>query len=318
MDKIFLIKAFLKRSGWIAGEVVVEYLAAGEYNENFLITNSSDEKTVFRINHGSQLGLKNQIEYEYNVLKAIELSGVTPRARFYDSNAKGLEAGVLLMDFLPGVPLEYAKDKYVAAEIFSNIHRLPPSPKLIIQENPIMDIADESFSLIHRYRDHPLRKEKKRLEDYHEKISMLGQDKGPVFKNEPICMVNTEVNSHNFLITGDTGYLVDWEKAVISHRYQDLGHFLVPTTTLWKSNYVYLKEEKRSFLSRYRDCMKLDLSLDELVEKTTLLEKTILLRGLSWCFMAYYEYTRTERALTNKATFEKIKDYLNKIDWFLN
>ena len=172
--------------------------------------------------------------------------------------------------------------------------------------------------MITRYSDHPLQKEKRILLDYYDQIIRLGEEKADFFKNESMCIVNTEVNSHNFLISETSGFLVDWEKAVNSYRYQDLGHFLVPTTTLWKTDYVYSNEEKHSFLKHYYDSLSLDLSLEELIEKTRLLERTILLRGLSWCYMAYYEYTETERSLTSNSTFEKIKYYLDQIDWFLN
>jgi hypothetical protein len=60
--------------------------------------------------------------------------------------------------------------------------------------------------------------------------------------------------------------------------------------------------------------MDLGLDLNELFEKTKILERTILLRALSWCFMAYYEYTQVERKLRNPDTFEKIRDYLNDIE----
>lgn len=52
----------------------IEFLAQGEYNQNFLI---SDGKTsyVFRLNYGSQLQLENQIQYEYQALKWLERTG---------------------------------------------------------------------------------------------------------------------------------------------------------------------------------------------------------------------------------------------------
>ena len=115
----------------------------------------------------------------------------------------------------------------------------------------------------------------------------------------------------------ERAYLVDWEKAVVSYRYQDLGHFVVPTTTLWKSNYVYSEEEKLSFIRHYARNSDLDLDLKELFEKMKILERTILLRALSWCFMAYYEYTQADRKLRNEDTFEKIRDYLNDIESLL-
>jgi predicted Ser/Thr protein kinase len=318
MEKIRKIAAFLEESGWIDENARIEFLAAGEYNENFLLNDSKGSQYVFRINHGSQLGLSNQIEYEFTVLKALEPSGVTPKVKYYDLHPKGIDGGVLLMEYIQGRPLDYQADWEIAADIFARIHSLPVSPDLVTQKNPILDIARESYSLLTRFQDHPLQKEQIRLLNYYETIVRLGEEKFHSFQNERMCIVNTEVNSHNFLIQGNRGYLIDWEKAVQSYRYQDLGHFLVPTTTLWKSDYVYTDDEKRRFLKSYHKHTTTGIPFEELLDKTRLLERTILLRGLSWCFMAYYEYCCTERTLKNMDTFNKIRDYLRDIEWFLN
>ena len=51
---------------------------------------------------------------------------------------------------------------------------------------------------------------------------------------------------------------MDWEKAVVSQRHQDLGHFLVPTTTLWKTDVVLQPDEKQRFLSLYKRNWKIE------------------------------------------------------------
>jgi hypothetical protein len=47
------------------------------------------------------------------------------------------------------------------------------------------------------------------------------------------------------------------------------------------------------------------------------LEKTIILRALSWCFMAHVEYTRQDRSLKDRTTFNKIQDYMENMECFL-
>ena len=186
-----------------------------------------------------------------------------------------------------------------------------------VQADPVLDIAGEGLRLLNRYPEHPLAEVKLKLLRYHEKILTLAQSTKDYFRKEPMCIVNTEVNSGNFIVREDDAFLVDWEKAVVSCRYQDLGHFLVPTTTLWKTDYLYSEEEKRTFLSAYREELSLNIPPDELREKTRILERTITLRGLSWCFMAYYEYTRTSRRLKNDSTFSRIKYYLDNADYLI-
>lgn len=311
------IANYLVNNRWIDTVESVSFLATGEYNQNFRV-DSNGESYVFRINHGSQLNIPNQIEYEYLSLKSLVSSGVTPKVYYYDSNPEEFDGGVLLMEFLPGKPLDYITDREIAAEIFAKIHSVEKREHFIVQYNPVRDIADECFRLIHKYPNHPLKNIKRTLLDYHKDIIELGEETYELFQNEEMCIVNTEVNSGNFLIDGDNGYLVDWEKPVISYCYQDLGHFLCPTTTLWKTDYRYSDEEKIDFLREYYNLMSLELNFDELIEKTKILEQTILLRGLSWCYMVYYEYTEQERTLKNTDTFKKIKFYMNEVESFLN
>jgi thiamine kinase-like enzyme len=317
MDSLQRISSFLTEAKWIEQIETVYFLAAGEYNENYVVVDGEGKRFVLRINHGSQLGLSNQIEYEFTVLKALESSGVTPHVFYYDLQPEKIDGGVLLMEHLPGSPLNYQHDRDIAAGIFARIHSLPVSNKLIVQRNPILDIARECYELLTRFKDHPLQEEQSKLLKYHTYIMRLGENSSHLFKNETMCIVNTEVNSHNFLIEGGKGYLVDWEKAVASYRYQDLGHFLAATTTRWKSDYTFSESEKMQFLKSYSQMALSDVPFSELVEKTMLLDMTILLRGLSWCHMAYYEYTATERPLKNRDTFRIIDEYMKGIDWFL-
>ena len=211
------ISEYLEAGDRVGGIEGVEFLAAGEYNENYLV-HSRSGKYVFRINHGSQLGIDNQIEYEFTVLKAVEPSGVTPRVFFVDSAADGFGDGVLLMEHLPGRALRYETDILPAAEVFSRIHSLPAAEGLIVQSHPVEAIAEESRGLINRFPDHPLIREKVQLLRYHDKILSLAENTRDHFSNEQLCIVNTEVNSGNFVVQPKKSCLVDWEKAVVSYR----------------------------------------------------------------------------------------------------
>ncbi len=306
----------MKKEKWLSDIQEVSFLAAGEYNENYVVR-SANRSYVFRINHGSQLNIENQIEYEYWVLKNLEKSGVTPKPFFFESSPEHLDGGVLLMEYIQGIPLDYVTDSERAAYIFATVHSQPYSDNLIVQREPVLDIARESMWLINKYNDHPLIDVKTQLLKYHEKILLLAEKTRGIFNKEPVCIVNTEVNSKNFLIQGQSGYLVDWEKAVVSYRYQDFGHFVVPTTTLWKTDYYFDEENKKNFLRSYRKYINYPLTLSEIIEKTEILEQTILLRAMSWCFMAYYEYTQNNRQLKDNFTFNRIKKYMREAECFL-
>lgn len=311
------VKAFLSSSGWIDGPISVSFLAAGEYNANYLVE-SEKGPFVLRINHGSQLGLgQDQIAYEYKVLEALAGSGVTPGPIACHPHPEPLGGGALLMHYLPGEALVYRRDLDRAAHIFARIHTVPVPDGLVIQADPVMDIARESEALFTRFPDHPLEIERNQIRAYYDTVLGLADRTRPLFTGENLCLVNTEVNSGNFLISEAGAYLVDWEKAVASYRYQDLGHFMIPTTTLWKSDTVLTPDEKKRFLAAYHQEACPDMGMEELITKTRVMEKTILLRALSWCFMAWYEYTQTDRPLQNPGTLAKIKQYLSEIPWIL-
>ncbi|GAB7081995.1 phosphotransferase [Megalodesulfovibrio paquesii] len=341
-DQSRAVAAFLQHAAWIPGALSaplapgdVRFLAAGEYNENYQVIAPDGACYVFRLNHGSQIGQDRQIEYEYNVLHALQHSGVTPKPLMCDPRPHGLVHGALLMEFLPGRPLDYRRDSALAAWIFARIHTQPVpapgdyDPPILCQPRPVAAIAKESLGLLWRHPEHPRRDLFTRLMAYHDEVMELDRTMGDLFDNEPLTLVNTEVNSGNFLIDPspygdpeqDRGWLVDWEKAVISVRYQDLGHFLVPTTTLWKSDFRFTPDTRREFLKAYREALLEaggpDIPLDELSAKTRLLERTILLRALSWCYMAWFEYVRMDRGLKHPATFQVIERYLGQMEDFL-
>lgn len=315
-DKTQQIRDFIQEACWLKGEISCEFLAAGEYNENYVIT-SGDTRYVFRINHGTQLGLDNQIEYEYQVLEAVKNSGVTPVPYRYDLYAGNLGKGALLMEYLPGVALDYQRDLEAAAGIFARIHRQPPDDRLIVQGNPARDIAAESHELIHRYFGPHYHDVRTRLLEYHDDIVKGAEKMAALYGNEHYCIVNTEVNSGNFRIDEARACLVDWEKAVVSYRYQDLAHFFIPTTTLWKTRFRFTEQQKYTFLQNYLEAAETELSVDEAYEKTRLMERVILLRALSWCYMAYHEYTAANRELSHDDTFATITSYLNEAECFL-
>lgn len=337
MSKQKNITRYLHSSGWLeqlgcSKLTDISFLAAGEYNENWIITAAPDtaysppKRYVFRINHGSQLGLENeQIAYEFSVLSALKSSGVTPLPYLVDKQAGNKDAafdrGILLMEYLEGTPLDYTRDMEHAAQIFAAVHTqpVPNEHTFITQENPVADIVTESLGLLSRFADHPKTDKRRKLENYSKQVSELSEQYTSAFAAEPQILVNTEVNSGNFIInrTQNTAHLVDWEKAVVSSRYQDLGHFIVPTTTLWKTDFTASREQRLHFLTQYKKYADLPQSLEELSVLTDVLEKTILLRGLSWCYMAWYEYTQHDRALKNNDTFATIERYLDNLEWFL-
>lgn len=129
----------------------------------------------------------------------------------------------------------------------------------------------------------------------------------------PPAIVSTELNSGNFLINpGERSYLVDWEKPLVSEPAQDLGHFLAPTTTFWKTNVILSPADIGDFLRRYATAVGGRFDLRSLAERLPLYFTVTCLRGVSWCAMAAVEYAQPGRALTNADTRAKLGQYLSE------
>ncbi|HHV63695.1 MAG TPA: aminoglycoside phosphotransferase family protein [Peptococcaceae bacterium] len=314
----------------IDDQVDLGFLAQGEYNLNYLLKTGRG-LYVLRINTGSQMNLKNQIAYEYEALKLLSVSGVTPEPYLLDDSLDKVPYGLLVMEYLPGEPLNYDRDLTKAAETFARIHSLKFAPGetdfLIKGEGPFSTVYWEACRLLPQYFDFPQADPEVRT--LLEKILHKAEEKKKeekYLKLEPwYAVINTEVNSHNFIVNREKGscHLIDWEKPIWGEPAQDLSMFLIITTTLWKSNKILSPSEEREFIARYRDefiwrintaggndQVNTAIPLDSLEERINSFKFFNYLRAISWCAMAWTEYSQEGRLIKNKDTWEKIKLYL--------
>lgn len=305
--------------------VEVRFLAQGEYNLNYMLHlerrspgAGSRERLVFRVNTGSQLKLANQIRYEYQALALLQDSGVTPVPFYVDDSREQLPYGCLVMEYLPGEPLDYHRDLEKSAGVFARIHSLPLQQArtdfLLRVDGPFSVICEEVERLIKPYLDCPAgNPEVKRLL---EKLFQASHDKRReerYFAREPWrAVINTEVNSHNFIVNRErnTCHLIDWEKPIYGEPAQDLSMFLIRTTTLWKRDVILTREQEDLFIDSYLAALPPCLQSKTLRERVESFKFFNLLRAVSWCAMAWTEYTRPGRPLVNKDTFAKINMYL--------
>ena len=125
--------------------------------------------------------------------------------------------------------------------------------------------------------------------------------------NAPRCIVNTELNSGNFLINPDgRSYLVDWEKPLYSEPAQDLGHFLAPTTTFWKTPVILTPEAMRQFVKSYIRCLDGRMDTSTLAELLSLFLTVTCLRGVTGAPWPASNTQKPDRPLKNQDTFEDL------------
>ncbi|MGO1469859.1 MAG: phosphotransferase [Tissierella sp.] len=312
LDKLRRDKFFIERFG-IGYNKEFSILGQGEYNINYIFNSKTyGKKLVLRIATDSQMDLDNQIKYEYKALELLKKSNRTPKPIYYDDRRKLLPYGFLIMEYLPGKHLDYKKDLKIAARVLADVHNqsISKTNKLIKPANPIQAIYEESLNMYEKYR-----KSKYIDIEVMNKIEYL-LEKGKNIKTYDIgtrSIINTELNSGNFLINGEdqNNYIIDWEKPIYGYPSQDLGHFLTPTTTFWKTDVILSREEIDLFIKEY--CKISNQYKDEKVLWNCVKNYIAIncLRGISWCAMAYVDYQNPDKIISNEYTYQKIKSYLS-------
>ena len=305
----FLISdEFLLPLGISAGtQLQFDLLGQGEYNLNYTFAHPvTGQKLVLRINTGSQMHLENQIGYEYAALQALAPSGRTPKPVCCYP-----EQGMLVMEWLPGRALQYETDLPIAAQILADIHStpVPADCGLLRPDYPAQAIYEECLQMVQHYFDW-----EEADSEVADLLKLLVAEIGKLpltaDSDAPVCMVNTELNSGNFLIDGENSHLVDWEKPLLSEPAQDLGHFLAPTTTFWKTDVILTPEQVKDFAADYVAAVGQRMDCSSLSKRLPLYFTVTCLRGVTWCAMAYREYCQPSRELRNADTFKKLQAYL--------
>ena len=282
-------------------------LGQGEYNLNYLLIHPvTGQKLVLRINKGSQMHLDDQIGYEYAALEALAPSGRTPKPI-----CCWPEQGMLVMEWLPGRALDYNGDMAIAARILADIHctPVPDDCSLLRPGYPAKAIYDECLEMVQHYFDWE-EADPAVCDLLRQLIAEIGRLPLTKETDAPLCMVNTELNSGNFLIDGENSHLVDWEKPLLSEPAQDLGHFLAPTTTFWKTDVILKPQQVKDFAADYTAAVNGRMDCSTLSQRLPLYFTVTCLRGVTWCAMAYREYCQPGRELRNEDTFKKLKAYL--------
>jgi len=304
-------------SGWDhARPFDVSSLAQGEYNLNYRLR-QGQRQWVFRVNLGTQIDRDDQILYEYRTLCLLADTGVTPHPFYIDDTRQYLPHGVLLMEYLPGEPLDYARDLETAARLFARIHTYSAplsNHHLILEERPLSMTYEECARLLQVYFN--CENASPAIQAYLGEVlawAAEARHRETYFLSDPWpCIINTEVNSGNFIVNREAHsmHLVDWEKPLWGDPSQDLSHFCMPTTTLWKTSYRMGSADSAKFLDAYRSSIPDAHLRDTIAERVRLRDPFNCLRGVSWSAMAWVTYQDGTHALCNEDTFRKIEQYL--------
>lgn len=283
---------------YLTGKDGIELIGKGEYNANYLV----DNKYLLRIALGSQMHLEDQIGYEYKALKFLEKSGVTPKAYgLYTDKLSGL--AYLTEEYLKGRALDYDEDLDRAAYLLSKVHSLDSSGTDFIRaDKPFKMMFEEFIEMFSHYKSWD--KKDKNIEIKIDSMLSFIKSLGLDDSLENPRLINTELNSGNFIIGEKSSYIIDWEKPIIGEIEQDIAHFLAPTTTFWKTDTIFDLDNMMDFADKY------DSYSDQKIDREKLIKYLLFtcLRGITWCAMAYRSYVEAKN--TEGFTYRKIKAYL--------
>jgi thiamine kinase-like enzyme len=294
----------------------VEFLAAGEYSINFLVRYDG-QQVVARCVTGSQMDLSpsDQVTYEAHALELLAQTGRTPHFFSLETSPKQIVYPFMILEYMPGRPLDYGTDLAGAAQCMAAIHQLraPENHKLVVHSDPGITLLDEAWMLAQPYlnwTDAPPESVNGLRRFFDVVESGLSDDNDP-FVDTDLSIVNTDLNSHNFVVENGEVSLLDWERARIGPAVQDLAHFLIPTTTLWR-------EDSATRLTAAGEDLFLSVYLDERPEidrprfmfHLRAMKQLAALRAVCWCAWLIQESARNNRSMANAETLASSKAYL--------
>ena len=306
--------------GWSSGaDFDIQPLGQGEYNMNFLVW-QGQTAWVLRVNSGSQIALtlSEQITYEYKTLQLLAPANVAPQPYFLDASLDFLPYGVLGMSYVPGEKLDYRRDLADAARLMARYHQIEVPDvdnHLIREEQPLTLTYQRCLKMMQIYLDSELADP-----DFRAYLLAVRQWAGEArhreiyYQQDPWnCIINTEVNNTNWIIDreADSLHLTDWEKPLWGDPSQDLSHFRVPTTTLWKTDYRMSQDDKKEMMDAYKNAIRDPHLRDTIEERTRLRDPFNCLRGVSWCAMAWVQYQRGDHLIKNPDTYRKLSMYVD-------
>ena len=317
------VRAYLsRRPQLIAPPLDVSMLAQGEYNLNYLATSPTDgARLVLRLSTGTQeiATGDEQILYEAGALRLLAPLRLAPALVHVDATRAEIPYGLLVEEYLPGPPLDYARDRHIqaAARALATLHTFRPADDSLLTrlERPLSTGLALGAGMLARYRADPdAAPAVLRVFDAVETaLRRLASQEDTLFPSHLRGIVHTDVQAHNFVVSPDeTARLVDWEKPLLDDPTYDLAHFLAPTTTRWKCDLDLAPHQEALFLETYT--REVDVRspgfAHNLARRLDVRRPFVHWRATTWSAMAWVEYRQPGRAIKNADTAARIDQYL--------
>ncbi len=255
------IEAFLDRHkadfSFPIGELQeIEELGRGAFNINYLIT-TEHKKLVFRfILWPHRLEVDSMMEYEYDVLKKLQASGITPSVYVKDDSRDLFPYPTIVEEYFPvlaeGKISESSHEKLLeismlCVDVLKKVHGHDfPEKEILLQQ--------EDFISLKRF-EHRLRYLEKRNPEIH----LLFQDYWKVLGSyldycnsvlQDRTIIHGDPFLENFLLTENGIKLIDWQAPLYADRAIDLALFT------WDFGWIFYgqaltQDEKDKIINHY-------------------------------------------------------------------
>lgn len=248
------IKEIIKKKREIFGQgkILIKKLPWGIWNYNYKVEVNGKKYTFKIYSELRHYGyFSNIAEREFQVLKFMENTGITPKVVLFDDSKKILDHDVLVYEYVEGKSLRNKnEDVEKAAEILAKLHSIKVDKINFLdkKENSMKELFENSLKEFKLYQ----KKENKNSEitaeikGFIKKLKAANQIK---LKFKPSIIHNDLVPSN--LIKKEQVHLIDWQGTWIGDPAFDCWAFTSDVFNRWDWKDILTAEQKELFWKKY-------------------------------------------------------------------
>jgi len=235
--------------------IKIRQILGGDYNLNFKVI-LNNRNYLLRLNIEPQSGLKNQIKYEFDSLRALEPYQLAPKPIYMDDSKKFFKNDLLIEQFIDGkFPNWKGESLSRICLIIAKLHLLPVKkfPFLMERKDPLVD----SFTFAKQFHKKYSKRWNANKKVIEATKSIIEKSRSNIKANHELFhsqnIVHTDLVPSNLIDNGTDIFIVDWEKARIDDASYDLAVFFSNSAAIWDSKELIGKAERYQFLVKYME-----------------------------------------------------------------
>lgn len=246
---------------------------------------------------------------EHRVLSALQTCDYTPDVYYFEEASAQFAHDFLIMEYLRGDSLDYARDYLKVAMILGNVHRYKEEIDLPKRLDPL---------------DYSLQLAKKNLEDalpsgvfhmdhlyffdgFMEWAENHLDRRKHLFTDQHLVINHRNLDPHDFVI--DHRFLLyEWQDAFLGDESLDVTKFLAKTSSLWDSRFVMRAIDREDFYYLHEKAIGVEKS--NLRERVHAYMPYYLLEQFSGFAKYFYDHGKPDAQAVDEHLMKKIQIFL--------